>query len=87
MSCSDDRTTDTEDAAIAADPIQGCSTMPRGMKTPAEGDATLTLRPRGERRERAHHEGLSKAPGPAATSCAHVSTGQGVSELGSGGRC
>lgn len=34
LSCSEDRTTDTEEAAMAADPIHGCSTTPKGMKTP-----------------------------------------------------
>lgn len=37
LSCSEDRTTDTEEAAMAAEPIHGCSTMPKGMKTPAGG--------------------------------------------------
>lgn len=36
LSCRDDSTTDTEEAAMAAEPIQGCSTMPMGMKTPGE---------------------------------------------------
>lgn len=37
LSCSDERTTDTEEAAMAAEPIHGCSTMPMGMKTPGQG--------------------------------------------------
>ena len=34
LSSREDRTTDTEEAAIAAEPIQGCSTRPAGMNTP-----------------------------------------------------
>lgn len=30
----EDRTTETDDAAIAAEPIQGCSTRPTGINTP-----------------------------------------------------
>lgn len=58
FSCSDERTTDTEEAAMAAEPIHGCSTMPKGMKTPAEGRTTLTLQPRGKSEENSHHEVL-----------------------------
>jgi len=32
----DDRTTETEEAAIAAEAIQGWSTKPTGMNTPAD---------------------------------------------------
>ncbi len=35
LSRREDSTTDTEEAAIAAEPIQGCSTKPTGMNTPA----------------------------------------------------
>lgn len=38
LSCSDERTTDTEEAAMAAEPIHGCSTIPMGMKTPGRGE-------------------------------------------------
>lgn len=58
FSCSDERTTDTEEAAMAAEPIHGCSTMPKGMKTPAKGRTTLTLQPRGKSKESTHHEVL-----------------------------
>lgn len=34
LSSSEDRTTDTDEAAIAAEPIQGWSTRPAGMNTP-----------------------------------------------------
>lgn len=34
LSSKDDRTTETDEAAIAAEPIQGCSTRPTGMNTP-----------------------------------------------------
>lgn len=35
LSISEDKTTETEEAAIAAEPIQGWSTRPAGMNTPA----------------------------------------------------
>lgn len=37
FSSKEDRTTETEEAAMAAEPIQGCSTRPTGMNTPAQG--------------------------------------------------
>lgn len=36
FSSKEDRTTETEEAAMAAEPIQGCSTRPTGMNTPAQ---------------------------------------------------
>lgn len=38
MSCREESTTDTEEAAMAAEPIHGCSTMPMGMKIPGRED-------------------------------------------------
>lgn len=55
FSCSDERTTDTEEAAMAAEPIHGCSTMPKGMKTPAEGGQHSHCSPE-KRKESTHHE-------------------------------
>lgn len=34
LSSREDRTTDTDEAAIAAEPIQGCRTRPAGINTP-----------------------------------------------------
>lgn len=36
LSRREDKTTETDDIAIAAEPIQGCSTRPTGRKTPAD---------------------------------------------------
>lgn len=38
LSCREESTTDTEEAAMAAEPIHGCSTMPMGMKIPGRED-------------------------------------------------
>ena len=43
LSCRDERTTDTEEAAMASEPIHGCSTSPMGMKTPGRGDDTQAV--------------------------------------------
>lgn len=45
LSIREDRTTETDEAAIAAEPIQGWSTRPRGMNTPAtiRGESIFTL--------------------------------------------
>lgn len=36
FSSREESTTETEEAAIAADPIQGCRTKPMGRKTPGK---------------------------------------------------
>lgn len=36
MSRREDKTTETDDIAMAAEPIQGCNTRPTGRKTPAD---------------------------------------------------
>lgn len=41
LSKRDERTTDTEEAAIAAEPIHGCSTSPIGMNTPRQREAAI----------------------------------------------
>lgn len=41
---------------MAAEPIHGCSTIPKGMKTPAKGRTTFAPQPRGESKGKAHHE-------------------------------
>ena len=51
LSCRDDRTTDTEEAAMAAEPIHGCSTTPMGMKKPGRGGMTLRPWPRADSEE------------------------------------
>lgn len=35
LSSREDNSTDSEEAAMAAEPIQGCSTRPNGRNTPA----------------------------------------------------
>ena len=49
LSSREDRTTDTEEAAMAAEPIQGCSTRPAGMNTPGEqrGDQPVSEETKG----------------------------------------
>lgn len=48
----EDRTTDREEAAMAADPIQGCRTRPTGINTPthtpSDKFAALLLNPEHE---------------------------------------
>lgn len=41
---SDEHTTDTEDSAMAADPIQGFKTIPTGRKTPSKGNKDMIMK-------------------------------------------
>lgn len=41
FSSKEDRSTDREEAAMAAEAIQGCSTKPTGMNTPAENSVAV----------------------------------------------
>lgn len=40
LSKREDRTTETEDSAIAAEPIHGCNTRPTGRNTPVDTHAS-----------------------------------------------
>lgn len=44
LSSREDNSTDSEEAAMAAEPIQGCNTRPNGRKTPAvKGAAQIQI--------------------------------------------
>lgn len=43
LSKREERTTDTEEAAIAAEPIHGCRTSPTGMNTPRRKQAAMNI--------------------------------------------
>lgn len=69
---------------MAAEPIHGCSTIPKGMKTPAKGRTTFAPQPRGESKERAHHEMLRRvAQKPMCPQASEAGSGGAMRGLGS----